>query len=60
MDMQIKNNFIEKAYQYLNNKKTFSTFLTDMGWEDWMQNCSQNKKFLQMCWQDAQELMRWS
>lgn len=60
MDIQLKNSFIEKAYSYIVNKKTFSTFLDDMGWQDWMQNFSHNKKFLQTCWQEAQELQKWN
>jgi hypothetical protein len=59
MDIQLKNSFIEKARQYMNNKKTLSAFLADMGWQDWMQNFSGNKDFLERCWQEAEEIQKW-
>lgn len=60
MNIQLKNSFIEQACVYIANRKSFSTFLIDVGWQDWMENISNNKKdFLFRCWQEAQEIQRW-
>lgn len=59
MNIQLKNSFIEKALVYIVNKKSFSAFLADMGWQDWMNSISNNREFLFRCWQDAQEIQRW-